>query len=310
MYNPECQDSFLLYATTLFLEACSQSPSFDHDLFDKSLPNAKFDLNLKINNSFSQNSVVPLFAATQGQIMQQKPEEDVFMRSTQEIKWTPTGVQSSFDARGAYSSDKSSISNVLSIPSTLGGEPGRRSVSSLLSARNYSAKDSISTVDTAHLAKIGEVKRKVAAKALIYQKQAKSRKVEIFRTYRSGELPDIEIKTSDLMQTLKNLACYDSGFASSLLSTVVISLISETRDNSTLDEFVQSLLDLFKEGEFSPLIRGLFVILLKNSRLFSAMSQDGIYSAALKSGNLVLGSLILEEIAVDSHSSHPSGLII
>jgi DNA-dependent protein kinase catalytic subunit len=59
------------------------------------------------------------------------------------------------------------------------------------------------------------------------QREARSRKVTLYRSYREGELPDIEIKHKELLSPLQSLAQKDADIARHLFTVVVSELCKE-----------------------------------------------------------------------------------
>lgn len=69
MYMPETENAYLLYSTRIILFNTKKSYDFDQPIFDKPLPNARFDANYQnINTSWKNaSSMMPLFRTTQSQ---------------------------------------------------------------------------------------------------------------------------------------------------------------------------------------------------------------------------------------------------
>lgn len=75
MYMPETEDVYLLYSTRVVLNNTKKSYDFDQPIFDKPLPNARFDADYQNINTSWQNasSMMPLFRATQSQSVSLTP---------------------------------------------------------------------------------------------------------------------------------------------------------------------------------------------------------------------------------------------
>jgi DNA-dependent protein kinase catalytic subunit len=67
MYMPDTEDIYLLYATCMILNNTKKSYDFDKPIFDRPLPNARFDADYQHINTSWQNtsSMMPLFRTTQ-----------------------------------------------------------------------------------------------------------------------------------------------------------------------------------------------------------------------------------------------------
>jgi DNA-dependent protein kinase catalytic subunit len=67
MYIRDTEDVYLLYATRVILNNTKKTYDFSQPIFERSLPNARFDANYqKINTSWhSTSSMMPLFSNSQ-----------------------------------------------------------------------------------------------------------------------------------------------------------------------------------------------------------------------------------------------------
>ena len=61
--------------------------------------------------------------------------------------------------------------------------------------------------------------------------------VEKYRTYRIGELPDIQIRYSDIIIPLQALAQYDNHIARLLYASLFTSILNSLEDKLALDEY-------------------------------------------------------------------------
>ncbi|CAF4574892.1 unnamed protein product [Rotaria sp. Silwood2] len=63
--------------------------------------------------------------------------------------------------------------------------------------------------------------------------------VEKYRTYRIGELPDIQIRFSDIIIPLQALAQYDDHIARLLYSNLFTSILISLEDKLSNDEYIE-----------------------------------------------------------------------
>ena len=126
--------------------------------------------------------------------------------------------------------------------------------------------------------------------------------VEKYRSYRIGELPDIQIRSSDLIIPLQALAQYDNQIARLLYSSLFTSMLTSLEDLLTDDEYAEFIRTIqqhfqmiFSRSEvfYPPFIAALFDIILSKSKQMQISGQS-ISSAIIASHLESLGILTLE----------------
>jgi len=92
--------------------------------------------------------------------------------------------------------------------------------------RRRNIRDTTSQWSSARYAKKAETKKRQLATMQAIQKEARAKTVAMFRKYRVGELPDIQIKYADVITPLQALACSDTDIARTLFVKLAISISS------------------------------------------------------------------------------------
>ncbi|KAJ9593226.1 hypothetical protein L9F63_015225 [Diploptera punctata] len=136
--------------------------------------------------------------------------------------------------------------------------------------------------------------------------------IDLLRSYRSGDFPDIEILHSAVIKPLQELAKRVPTVARELFVLVFDSLLNELsgdeRDDFTnrAGEAINSILSQNKE-ECSPVLIGaLMQVALHNCKHLS-LDPDYVASASQVSGLFALGSLVLEETLIHRDVSTDAG---
>lgn len=255
VYSPDTESSFLSYSTNLMLELTSRSPDYSRSMFDYPLSECRFeDKNIDLSWQTRHLLMVPLFSATQSQgDLTQSMASGI--RSTQQgMDFTPTQQEGSYNwlqpatqsqdvsftiGSGAESQTQSALlfSNPprrrpgRPIGERFGTERLRPSDSvdggsqlagsqsqDVLKLRRRFVKDRAAS--SAYYARLEERKKKARAERMRQQKAARDSRVVMYRKYREGDLPDIQIKHSELIRPLQVLAQRDSHMARLLFVAV------------------------------------------------------------------------------------------
>ncbi|KAJ3073015.1 hypothetical protein HDU98_002395 [Podochytrium sp. JEL0797] len=271
-FIPEAEDAFLKYCVFFLLEATRLTPVYDQKIHDKSLPDATF-----IDKEIVVDS--PAFS------MQ---DRGGMVQMTQEMAWTPTQDINGKSARNVFSRASSEFEN-----QTLSTQPGvpRGTVFRSAIRRSYTVR----TGGSSSFAYDAERKKKEARDIESFKRASAQRNVALYRKYREGELPDIEIKHKDLLEPLQSLSNHDNDISRHLLSSLISQMASQQRINSeTLGRAVNAVFTT-SSALSPPLIGSLLQLVLSNSELIQHSSPDAISHVASGSANFELGVLILEK---------------
>ncbi|CAO3672189.1 unnamed protein product [Umbelopsis ramanniana] len=257
MYEPEVEEVYLQYSNWMILDASKSSFDYNKPMFEQPLPNAKFDENYaQINTSWRANSsMAPLFVASfENPNPYGGEEQSPILRATQEaLEFTPTiaddyrnsqmvSSQSSmlFDYAGSNASmimdtvmteSQRDIDEVRSQAYSQRDANGKlRNRRRFIKQQNYAASKFFRNREAS--------KKRSMTQYQTYQNEAKEYKVNLYRRYRVGDLPDIQILYQDLILPLQSLGQKDIEIARILYRMLVISIAdaSAERPPSMMEE--------------------------------------------------------------------------
>ena len=135
--------------------------------------------------------------------------------------------------------------------------------------------------------------------------------VEKYRTYRIGELPDIQIRSSDIIIPLQALSQYDNYIARLLYSSLFTAMLSSLEENLSDDEYAELIktieqrfdVMLSQSETFYPsLIAALLDIVLSKSKQMR-ISPQHISAGTIASHLESMGILTLESFIRDNQSN-------
>ncbi|KAJ3391638.1 hypothetical protein HDU84_005588 [Entophlyctis sp. JEL0112] len=300
-YIPDIEDSFLKCTMHFLMDACKLTPMFEQKVYDRGLPEARFnDRDIVVDLSWERSSsMLPLFAATQQDRALSMPDVGSVLRMTQELVWTPTQDISAKDARSRFSLSVSEFEDFnKSSPRPLAD---RRFVSQKFSKinksstrgplrRNYAAKR-----ETSSFAYETERKKVESRNVEKFKKLATQRNVKIYRKYREGELPDIEISYRDIIEPLQSLAIRDNDVARQLLTLIIVKMGSHSAELKP-EVVAEGIHFVFKSSTMmTPSVVGcLLDIMLQNTDAIQFSDPALISNVASRSSNFELGSLVVE----------------
>ncbi|EFA79656.1 DNA-dependent protein kinase subunit [Heterostelium album PN500] len=139
-------------------------------------------------------------------------------------------------------------------------------------------------------------------------KQARENQVTMFRKYRSGELPDIQIKLQEILRPLQSLCQMDHHVGTSVFSLLFTTIYQHCpRDQvnkfkSSCKQSIEKIID--SNATNSALILSLLKIVEKNLEL--TPSPASIASASNASGNHPMGIIVIESIIESLLPTKPS----
>nr|CAD7432490.1 unnamed protein product [Timema monikensis] len=319
LYSPRTEPNFLAYSTQLLLEATALGPDFNRKIFDHPLSACKFeDLKVLVSWRAQHTSIAPMFAETfVSQPNTQAPGSlDMVVRATQtSLEFQPTLDQGEdvVDASNTSFSSFANSSLLFSVGSL--GDKSRRArarrgdqqldnsaevvnsnpSSSYLRRRFLKDKEKI-RIGFASREVLRKHRREEHLKERVKKREAT---VNMYRSYRIGDLPDIEILHSALIQPLRVLAKRDSSIGRQLLVSLFSGILVEMGDGA--DWFTarsaEALGDILSSSTLScpPVIGTVLEIALANSQHIN-LDIESITTASQSSGLLALGSLLLEQM--------------
>ena len=288
LYSPQTESSFLSYSTNLMLELTSRSPDYSRSMFDYPLSECKFeDKSIDLSWQTRHLLMVPLFAATQSQGDMTQSMASGIRATQQAMDFTPTQQEGSYDwlqpatqSQGISftigSGPESQTQSALLFSAPHRRRPGRPvgegfgterlqpsdAVDGFQSLRSQSqevlklkrrfVKDK--TASSTYFAQLEERKKRARRERMRQQKVSRDARVVMYRKYRDGDLPDIQIKHSELIRPLQALADKDSHMARLLFVAIfraIYSGIDESlveasaeETHKTLQEQLNAVLDM------------------------------------------------------------------
>ncbi|XP_026668674.1 DNA-dependent protein kinase catalytic subunit-like isoform X2 [Ceratina calcarata] len=204
---------------------------------------------------------------------------ELFIRATQELEFEPTYADES-----SMMEIDSEEENTFKMPRVPEPAYNKKSKRFLSSSTNISAA-----------MRQNQIQMNVQHATMIKEEATRQRNtVKLYRKYRIGDFPDIEISHADLLQTLQQLAKNDQTICKDIIVSIVYSLI----ESSGRDDFTEKLGDSVRriiedEQGNNSAMSAVFEILL-NPRITNC-SLEAIGKVSKSNGLNFHGSLILEE---------------
>ncbi|XP_070379748.1 DNA-dependent protein kinase catalytic subunit-like isoform X1 [Dermacentor albipictus] len=334
MYLPEMEEQFLSSATFLLLELTSRSPDYDRKVFQHPLSDCTF-VDYTVTGSWRRRhaAMTPLFAETlsfsQTQSSTQSSTADGStsqkLRATQAtLQFTPTQQAAAAGETSTYSwltqsthepslpvqQKQQRSATILQLsPGKAGPSAQHRGTAServdslrLLKRRFLRDDDQIRLQ---HMRR--EVRLKETRKKLKEERHARREaEVTLYRSYRMGDFPDIQISHAALIAPMQALAQQDQQVAQMLLSGVVTSVLHESRRDGAshsrqrqeLCQGLQRALAGILEGSmrcFPPLVAFVQEVAFQSASDLK-LPVAAISRASIASGHQSLGILLLEEM--------------
>ncbi|KND04346.1 uncharacterized protein SPPG_00077 [Spizellomyces punctatus DAOM BR117] len=307
LYEPEVESSYLNFSTYFLIDVAKEAPQYGTNMFDSGLPDATFaDASLDTDVSWlGSGSMQPLFAATQARMQARGTQAVGFVRATQQVQWTPTlDTQiGPVQARDIFSGSESESTSAFTSTQFEGPQADRTRFTS------YTRRQAQGTYDHRFYATQQERQKRARAKNEQLQKIARARTVTLARKYRIGELPDIEIQHSEIINPLQALAMRDSEVGQQVFSSLVASVLGHVDDYQGMDEerkeeyksvIGQHLQDILNRSVnlHPPVMAAILRVLYQMP--VAACSPQLIFRASEGSANNEMGILLLEKLANDA----------
>jgi len=325
MYAPETESKWLSNSCCLLLSICNKSPDYSKLLFEKPLSECTFK-EVILDSSWQNrtSNMNPLFSSSQygveegsSQLTSSQLMDQDEIRATQTPQFTLT--QTAF--REFYPSNNTqSIDGDVTMSISSQGSQSNRSNSSNSKTRQQQQQqknnnngdlrtnsynqlrkrfkkidDRVQDERIAGFARLQVMRNKERESFLEKSKQARENKITMIRKYRSGELPDIQIKSQDVLKPLQILCQKDSNIGVYIFSSLFTTIYKNTKQQQLKDEIKQSVLSIVDKCRFnSSLVSCLLNIFEKNLDLSPTYSQ--ITNIALKSNNHPMAIILIEKL--------------
>ncbi|KAH0617727.1 hypothetical protein JD844_016250 [Phrynosoma platyrhinos] len=268
LYSVKIETQYLSLATNFLLEMTSRSPDYSRKMFEYPLSECKFqDFAIDSNWRYRSTILTPLFADTQAsqnanRYRSQEGSMGGQVRATQQQhEFTPTqNIRNSVDTFAEYtvpSSSESLSSSMLLINKRIDrshraafkplgpnfgkkrlGLPGDEVDSK---AKGIDERAEILRLRRRFLKDQEKLNLIYARKGVAEQKQEKEIKsqmkmkqdaqITLYRKYRQGDLPDIQIEYSSLITPLQGVAQRDSTLAKQLFSSLFNGILEEMKNS-------------------------------------------------------------------------------
>ncbi|XP_067118451.1 DNA-dependent protein kinase catalytic subunit-like [Centruroides vittatus] len=282
MYSPEIEHMFLQYSTFLLMEMTSKSPDYNLKIFQNPLSTCAFQ-NYAISSSWKKRhaTLTPWFvdslssATSFSETSVKNIDEQI--RSTVDVReFDPTQeqaskkafnwlTQTSIDTLGDWGSSSTSSSLLFTIGSDTKKIPNRDeknrnsnqdtsknkieklSSSNTFHLRRRFLKDREKT--RLHFIRMEMRKQQLRQEREKEQKKQREGQVTIYRQYRIGDLPDIEINYSSIIVPLQALAQHDDEICRMLFQSLISSVCCYMKSNIVTEysEFCRSLSSALNE---------------------------------------------------------------
>ncbi|KAH9256771.1 hypothetical protein BASA81_005065 [Batrachochytrium salamandrivorans] len=312
LYSPEQEDYFLQYATRFLLDASQISANFDVDIFPSSPEEVPFR-NLVVDTSWTINAIMqPMFSAQSILLSKDGHSESQDLYTVHENSNVfPSHRYFSKFATHSFLVPRIPVYYDKSKKNLLGpSEKYRDSEFALLRGlkRVYVKRNAAEERDY-FSAKALRLKSKIQ-KAEHLQKLARSRQVNLSRSYRVGEYPDMKIKPSSFLKPLWTLTQRDADISKFVLSKLVSSImISSKKDGcssgiiddgqeiqySISSDLADVISDTMRCSKLtSPAFIGSMLKILYDTSC-TVIEPQLIATASVETGNENLGVLLLEK---------------
>ncbi len=157
-------------------------------------------------------------------------------------------------------------------------------------------------------------KKKLRQRVELQQRDARAHKVVMYRRYRTGELPDVQIKPKDLLEPLQVLAARDSAVARLLYAIMFLSVLEHASPNDKRvmrEEAAQSIERVLRSSRCTaPVIGSLERICFEGECHFSiAVAYTLKLIAILTEPDLVTSAKLIGDVSFRSFNFH-SGIML
>ncbi|KAF2075899.1 hypothetical protein CYY_002790 [Polysphondylium violaceum] len=321
MYAPETEGKWLSNSCCLLLSICNKSPDFSKLLFEKPLSECTFK-EVVLDSSWQNrtSNMNPLFSSSQygldgesSQISSSMMMDQDEIRATQTPQFTLT--QTAFREFYPSSNSQSVDSDVTMSVSSSSSQGSQRSNSNgkkkqlnvvasgdlrsntynQLRKRFKKVDERVQDGRIAGFARLQVMRNKERESFLEKSKQARENKITMIRKYRSGELPDIQIKSQDVLKPLLILCQKDSNIGVYIFSSLFTTIYKNSKQQQQKDEIKQAIFEIVDKCRFNTsLVSCLLNIFEKNLDLSPTYGQ--ITNIALKSNNHPMAIILIEKL--------------
>ncbi|XP_029034556.2 DNA-dependent protein kinase catalytic subunit-like [Osmia bicornis bicornis] len=289
--TPAVSNNFLPFILLMILDLPKKSSNYNEKLFEPlhncSYRDYKIALSWRTKNLGSK---APLFAASLTSQMNQTftqissaftydPNTQLQLQATQDLEFEPTYIDGESVQPPEYD-------GVFKIPALLQPSSNKTSPRFIANSHEVSAT-----------AREKEIQKNIHRHRMIKEEKTRQRNsVKLYRKYRIGDFPDIEISHASLIEPLQQLAMKDLLICKDLIVSIVCSLLKESKHNDFMEQTANSLKGIIENEQASSTTRAILEILLE-TRIVNC-SPEVIAKASRSNCLNFLGSLVLEEYLI------------
>eukprot|EP01080_Neovahlkampfia_damariscottae_P000233 gene233-4479_t len=304
MYSENIKENWLKYSSYLMLNLIHNSPDFrdTKSIFNNELANCEFkEYEIDVSWNSKNQLSTPLFSSQS----QDGDDKGIgVVRMTQEAQFSLTQTAGTFKEN--LFDPSLTQTSLLFVPfKKLNQKEGTSSSSrkketfdksTLRSRFNKADENEITSMSIMKATKLKREKNAFEERL----KNEKKNKINLYRKYRTGELPDINIPYSEYIIPLQALCLLDTKIAKELLLNLFDSLFPQIQSkmdstdiSKSLIKSIDSMSSLSKDCP--PLISFLLDICLSHKELSLSLTPDLIKEIGIKSMNASQSAMLIEE---------------
>lgn len=306
-YSPDVEEVFLLYSCLSMLRLTSKSREYGEKMFPEKLEECTFNDYRIVMHWRAKNlgSMAPLFARSLASQMSQMFTQSTyssqnfasnfnmqFLRATVGPSFEPTNLQDATFSNTAGFADNDSV---FKIPDPAYNKVSKRFLGYNDSLKNHYTQKAVES----NLRRDEMVKEEVVRQ---------SSAVKLYRKYRIGDFPDIQIAHSSLIIPLQELAKKDWLICKDLVVSMICSLLNDMNTRSKNQHLIPRIFESMQkilennQGSSLTLAAVLEITLSYNSTDFE---PDLVGRVSKHSGLYSLGALYLEKYLIHEPIPEP-----
>lgn len=315
-YTPSVGNNFLPFWILIILDLTKKSKNYTQTMFEPlhncSYKDYKITLSWRINNLGSK---APLFAPSMAsQINQTFSQTSTTLRNTSpDFTYARPSSSSNAELVLRATQDPEFLPTYMNIEPQLTSNDKEYDHHFKVSkvpqpAYNKKSKRILSSsTEVSAAIRQKEIKKNIQRANMIQEEVARQRSsVKLYRKYRIGDFPDIEISHATLIEPLEQLAKKDQLICKDLTVSIICSLLKECKDDGFLEKVANSLKHIIENQQGANSSISAILEVLLTTRVLKCSPEVITKVSALNNLNF-LGSLVLEEnLIYDINDSEPA----
>ncbi|KAK7790685.1 hypothetical protein R5R35_009591 [Gryllus longicercus] len=319
MYSSQTEQHFLSYALHLLLDDLTFSSEYNTNVFEYPLSQCDFkQLQVLVSQRMKHAPLAPLFSQLPGTMLSTQnsvfPTQFKIKASHTTMRFQPTLDMSQSNA--------STISSSLMFTFGSGTQqsfPER--YSSMTDVSNSNEKELSAYLKSRRLLKdVKQVSRmhaffearRATRRQTLQEERVRQREanVSLYRTYRLGDFPDVEIPYKSIFKPLQALSKHNSAVACQMLSLLFSGIVANLQDdelNSFSSAISEAFYSVMQKTVGTPMLIGSIFEMILSCNKHIGLPADIVSSVSQETGLLMLGSLVLEKSLINyQHESNTS----